>query len=336
MIDIVEECRGAAKIGITGHTNPDGDCIGSCMGLKMFLQKAVSGAVCDVCIEQPDPSYGVIKGIDTIIPDDTRDVRYDVMFVLDSVTTRCGKAEKYIQSAAKIINVDHHVSNPGQGDVSWVEPEASSCGEVLYGLMCVREEYKQLIDKDIALALYIAIIHDTGVLQYSNTAPRTLRIVADLVSYGFDFPKLIDQTFYENTYVQSQVLGRALLEAFPLLDGQVMVSRMEQKTMDFYGAVKSDLSGIVNQLRIIKGVKVAVFIYEVGPQEHKVSLRSSSDEVDVSKVAVYFGGGGHIRAAGCNLNGNFYDVLNAIMEQVEKLLADAGQRDGDPFSGDIP
>ncbi|MBR4759547.1 MAG: bifunctional oligoribonuclease/PAP phosphatase NrnA [Lachnospiraceae bacterium] len=319
-MDIIKECEGAKKIAVTGHTNPDGDCIGSTMALWLFLKKGLPNAQCDVMIEQPDPTYGVISGIDQIVTDYSEDTVYDVVFVLDSVTTRCGEAEKYIKTAGKVVNIDHHMSNPGEGNVHYVVPDASSCGEVLYDLFCIKDEYKNLIDKDIALALYIAIIHDTGVLQYSNTAPKTLRIVADLISYGFDFPKLIDKTFYENTYVQSQVLGRALLEAFPLLDGQVMVSRMEQKTMDFYGAVKSDLSGIVNQLRIIKGVKVAIFIYEVGPTEHKVSLRSSSDDINVATVATYFGGGGHIRAAGCNINGNFYDVLNAIMEQVEKIL----------------
>ncbi len=320
MIDIIKECGDAKSIAITGHTNPDGDCIGSVTALYQFLKKAVPGADVRMYIEQPDPSYNLINAVEQISSDYPEDIVYDVVFVLDSVTTRCGDAEKYIQSAKKVINIDHHVSNPGEGDVSFVVPDASSCGEVLYDLMCIKDEYKSLIDRDIALALYIAIIHDTGVLQYSNTAPKTLRTVADLVSFGFDFPKLIDKTFYENTYVQSQVLGRALLEAFPLMDGQVMVSRMDQHTMDFYGAVKSDLQGIVNQLRIIKGVKVAIFIYEVGPQQQKVSMRSSSDDMDVSKIATYFGGGGHVRAAGCNLNGNFYDVLNCIMERLEPML----------------
>ena len=320
MIDILEECRGAGRIAITGHTNPDGDCIGSTMAMYLFLKKALPDADVSVYIEQPDPSYNLIKDIDQICTDYSENTAYDAVFVLDSVTTRCGEAEKYIESAKKVINIDHHVSNPGQGDVSYVVPDASSCGEVLYDLFCLRDEYKAIIDKDIALALYIASIHDTGVLQYSNTAPKTLRTVADLVSYGFDFPALIDKTFYENTYVQSQVLGRALLEAFPLMDGQVMVSRMDQRTMAFYGAVKSDLQGIVNQLRIIKGVKIAIFIYEVGPQEQKVSMRSSSDDINVAQVCTYFGGGGHVRAAGCNLSGNFYDVLNAVMERVEPML----------------
>ena len=139
--------------------------------------------------------------------------------------------------------------------------------------------------------------------------------MADLISYGFDFPKLIEETFYERTYIQSQITGRAVLEAFPMLDGKCMVSMVDRKTMDFYGAEKKDLSGIVNELRNIKGVEVAIFIYEVGTQEYKISMRSRS-YIDVAKVAVFFGGGGHVRAAGCNMNGNFYDIVNNLMEQI--------------------
>lgn len=196
-----------------------------------------------------------------------------------------------------------------------MDPKASSAAEVLYDLIASRQEYLDLIDKELAQTIYVGIIHDSGVMQYSNTSPKTLRIVADLISYGFDFPKLIEETFYERTYIQSQITGRAVLEAFPMLDGKCMVSMVDRKTMDFYGAEKKDLSGIVNELRNIKGVEVAIFIYEVGTQEYKISMRSRS-YIDVAKVAVFFGGGGHVRAAGCNMNGNFYDIVNNLMEQI--------------------
>ena len=196
-----------------------------------------------------------------------------------------------------------------------MDPKASSAAEVLYDLIASRREYLDLIDKELAQTIYVGIIHDSGVMQYSNTSPKTLRIVADLISYGFDFPKLIEETFYERTYIQSQITGRAVLEAFPMLDGKCMVSMVDRKTMDFYGAEKKDLSGIVNELRNIKGVEVAIFIYEVGTQEYKISMRSRS-YIDVAKVAVFFGGGGHVRAAGCNMNGNFYDIVNNLMEQI--------------------
>ena len=196
-----------------------------------------------------------------------------------------------------------------------MDPKASSAAEVLYDLIASRQEYLDLIDKELAQTIYVGIIHDSGVMQYSNTSPKTLRIVADLISYGFDFPKLIEETFYERTYIQSQITGRAVLEAFPMLDGKCMVSMVDRKTMDFYGAEKKDLSGIVNELRNIKGVEVAIFIYEVGTQEYKISMRSRS-YIDVAKVAVFFGGGGHVRAAGCYMNGNFYDIVNNLMEQI--------------------
>ena len=172
---------------------------------------------------------------------------------------------------------------------------------------------------DIAKAVYIGIVHDTGVFKYSNTSPKTLRIAAELIEYGFDFPSIIDETFYEKTFVQNQILGRALLESIMFMDGKCIVSYVNQSTLDFYNATPTDLEGIVNQLRIIKGVECAIFMYQVGNLEYKVSLRSCK-YVDVSKVASYFGGGGHVRAAGCTMNGTFHDVVNNISGQIEKQM----------------
>ena len=315
MLDLGKECQGALSIGITGHTNPDGDCIGTTLALWQFLKKLKPECRIDVILEKPAPEYDFIQGIDQIITDDTKPFTYDVMIVVDSVPERCGHANTYVLRAKKLINIDHHISNPGCGDAYYVDPKASSAAEVLYDLIASRQEYLDLIDKELAQTIYVGIIHDSGVMQYSNTSPKTLRIVADLISYGFDFPKLIEETFYERTYIQSQITGRAVLEAFPMLDGKCMVSMVDRKTMDFYGAEKKDLSGIVNELRNIKGVEVAIFIYEVGTQEYKISMRSRS-YIDVAKVAVFFGGVGHFRAAGCNMNGNFYDIVNNLMEQI--------------------
>jgi phosphoesterase RecJ-like protein len=175
---------------------------------------------------------------------------------------------------------------------------------------------KQYVDEDIAKAIYIGIIHDTGIFQYSNTSPNTLRIAAELIEYGFDFPTIIDETFYEKTYTQNQLLGRALLESILFMDGRCIVSCIDKKTLDFYNASAKDLEGIVSQLRIIKGVECAVFMYEIGTLEYKVSLRSCK-YIDVAKVGSYFGGGGHVRAAGCTMNGTFYDVINNISAQLE-------------------
>ena len=153
--------------------------------------------------------------------------------------------------------------------MNYVVPTASSTSELIYDLT-----EKEQLDEEIAKALYIGIIHDTGVFQYSNTSPETLRAAAKLISYGFDFSRLIEKTFYEKTYLQTQILGRALLESILFMDGKCVVSVIDRKTMDFYGASPQDLEGIVSQLRSIKGVECAIFMYETGVLEYKVSMRS--------------------------------------------------------------
>lgn len=322
MIDIVKECEQAKIIGITGHVNPDGDCVGAVMALWQFLSKVFPKKQIDVMLEQPPEIFDFVKGVSQIVTDYTRDVVYDVMIVADTVPDRCGEAVRYIETAKKVINIDHHISNQGGCDVDHIVTDASSTAEVVYELIAQKEEYKKLIDKEMAQTIYIGIIHDSGVMQYSNTSPKTLRIVADLIGYGFDFPRLIDETFYEKTEVQSKLLGKALMDAYTLLDGRVMVSATDLATLRAYGADKKDLSGIVNQLRIVKGVDVAVYIYETGENAYKVSMRSCSDDIDVSKVSAHFGGGGHVRAAGCNLNGTYEEVVQAVTQQLALQMED--------------
>lgn len=320
MIDIIKECEGAKLIGITGHTNPDGDCIGTTLGLWQFLKKAMPQTEVTVYLEPIPEQFLFIKGAKEICQDYTKDICHDVMFVMDSVPERCGDAQKYIDSAKKVINIDHHISNKGLCQINYIKPQASSAAQVLYELIASKPEYKAHMDMEMAQTIYIGVIHDSGVMQYSNTSPETLRIVADLISYGFDFSKLIDETFYEKTQKQSKILGKALMDAKPYLDGKCMTSLISKETMDEFDVVKADLSGIVNQLRIIKGVVVAVFGYQIDEETYKFSLRSCTDDVDVSKVSGVFGGGGHVRAAGCSIKGAPEECLEKILKELEKQL----------------
>lgn len=311
---IIDEVRDAGTIGISGHIRPDGDCVGSVMGLYLYLKKVLPKARIDVLLEQPADIFHCIQGIDEIRSDCDANMRYDVFFAMDCNAERLGDVEAVYENAGKRINIDHHISNTGCGDINIIEPERSSTCELLYELL----ETEQ-IDVEIAKALYIGIIHDTGVFKYSNTSPETLRIAAQLITYGFDFPKLIDETFYEKTYIQSQIMGRAILESIRFLNGRCVVSMVNKKTMHFYQAQPKDLDGIVNQLRIIKGVECAIFMYEVKPMEYKVSMRSNG-AVDVAAIAVQFGGGGHVRAAGCYMSGTYHDAINNLSVHIEKQL----------------
>jgi len=316
MINILEECKNAKTIGIGGHLRPDGDCVGSCMGLYLYLKKELPEAQVDVFLEKPADIFSCIEGVEEIHSDFVSEKSYDVFFALDCEKTRLGKAEPFFDGAAKTINIDHHISNKGSGDLNYIVPEASSVSEMVYDLL-----EKDKMNEAIAKAIYIGIIHDTGIFQYSNTSPKTLQAAAELIRFGFDFPKLIEETFYQKSYVQNQILGRALLESILFMNGRCIVSSVDQKTMEFYNVDSKDLDGIVNQLRNTKGVDCAVFMYETGVLEYKVSLRSN-EKVNVAEVAEYFGGGGHVRAAGCIMKGTFHDVVNNLSLHIAEQLGE--------------
>lgn len=311
---ILEEVKGAKTIGIAGHIRPDGDCVGSCMGLYLYLKKALPEAKVDVYLEQPADIFSCIQDIDRIHHEEAPDIIYDVFIILDCAGDRLWNAQTLFRRAKKRINIDHHISNTGCGDINVIEPERSSTCELLYELFD-----PAYLDVESAKALYIGIIHDSGIFQYSNTSPRTLQIAAQLISFGFDFSTIIDETFYERTYVQNQVMGRVILESVLFLGGKGIYGIVNQGMMNFYQIGPKDLDGIVNQLRIVKGVECAVFMYEMAPMEYKISMRSG-DMVDVSKIAVAFGGGGHKKAAGCTMQGTPDDIIGRLSLHIEEQL----------------
>lgn len=228
-MDLLAECREAKRIGIAGHIRPDGDCLGACLGLWQYLVKCLPAAEVWVFLEKPADIFKDIKGFGEIRSDFPEESPFDVFFVLDTSTDRLGGAEKYFKAASKTINIDHHVSNQGGGQINVIRPKAGSTCEIIYDLIDLEQ-----LDREMAQALYVGIIHDTGVFQYSNTTPETLEKGAKLIGYGFDFPKLILETFYQKSYVQAQVMGRALMESIRFLGGSCIVSAIEKKTMDFY------------------------------------------------------------------------------------------------------
>ncbi len=311
---ISSEIKEAKTIAIGGHVRPDGDCVCSVMALYHYLKKELPQAQIDVYLEEPPAPFRVLEGIEEIKSEFNTDTIYDVFFAVDCNDERLGDALPIFRRARKRINIDHHISNTGSGDINIVEPERSSTAELLYDLM-----EPELVDVEIAKAIYIGIAHDTGVFRYSNTSPHTMQIAADLLKFGFDFSALIEETFYEKTYFQTQIMGRAILGSVRFMDGRCIVSMVSRRMMEFYCVSPKDLDGIVNQLQGVKGVDCAIFMYEIGTLEYKVSMRSNG-LVDVSQVAVKFGGGGHVRAAGCTMNGTYHDNINNLSREIEAQL----------------
>ena len=313
--NIIEWIGNAKTVGISGHIRPDGDCIGACLALYAYLKKECPDKQVDVYLEEPLVKFAFLKYSSEVNNDYPDDRQYDVFIALDcGDAERLGEAEKYFQKAADTICIDHHVSNEKFARKNLIEPDASSTCEVLYTVLA-----EEKIDKAVAEALYVGIIHDSGVFKYTCTSKRTMEIAGKLMEKGVPFDKIIDETFYQKSYLQNQILGRCLLESIMVLDGRCIVSAISKKTLEFYGATSKDLDGVIDQLRITKGVEVAILIHEIDTQKYKVSMRANGN-VDVSKIAIYFGGGGHKKAAGCTLNGSYYDVINNLTKLIDEQL----------------
>lgn len=315
MFNLLNVLKDANTIGISGHIRPDGDCVGSTMAMYMYLTKVFSEKRIDIFLEPIPSAYDCIKRLDEVRTDFVTDIEnYDAFIVIDCDHTRIGQAQPYFEKAKLKINVDHHISNEGCGDLNYIVPKASSASELVFDL--IGEEG---LDEDIALSLYLGIIHDCGVFQYSNTSPKTLNTAAKLIEFGFDFSKIIEETFYQKTYMQNLLLGKAVTESQLILDGHSIYSVVSKEVMDEFGAKSSDLDGIVNQLRNTKGVDCAIFMYELEEGQYKVSMRSN-EKVNVSYIAGQFGGGGHVKAAGVTMNGTVEDIVAKLSDLIEEQL----------------
>lgn len=318
MMQLEQELQSVKTVAISGHVRPDGDCVGACIGLWHYIRDNFPRIEAEIWMEAPGPDekFSVLDGFEVIRLVDGKDREYDLFISLDCADhDRLGAAVTFFDRSKRTVCIDHHISNRGFADENVIVPDASSTCEVLCGLMDPGK-----ISKAAAAALYMGIVHDTGVFQYSCTSPGTMRLAAMLMEKGIPYTELVEETFYKRTYRQNQILGKALLESMRLLDGKCIVSVVRRREMVFFDVTPMDLDGIVSQLKLTEGVEVAIFLYETGNLEFKVSLRSR-DQVDVSRIAAYFGGGGHVRAAGVTMKGTFHDIINNLTLHIENQLA---------------
>ncbi len=308
----------AQTIVILGHVRPDGDCVGSCTGMYNYIIDNYPGKQVDIYLGAFDDKFLFLRGADTICHEVRPNRSYDLCLALDCASTdRFGEFSVYYETAKKKVAIDHHASNPGYGDICLVRPEASAACEAIYGIL-----ERDKISKYCAESLYLGIVHDTGVFKHSNTTKETMCVAGDLIALGANPQKTIDDTFYSKTHMQNQILGQALLNSHMELDGQCIVTCLRKEVFDHYHASSVDVDGVVDQIRITRGIEVAVFYYEYEPDVYKFSLRSN-EKVDVSKIALTHEGGGHIRAAGFSLAGEQSQVETEVLEQIRQALNEA-------------
>lgn len=314
--ELLEKLENAKSIGIAGHLRPDGDCVGACLSWCQYIEKAFPRARVQVFLERIPEVFLFLKKSGEVITDYPEFKEpFDVFFSLDcSDPERLGRAGEYFRTAACKVNIDHHISNSIFGDFNYVEPQRSATCEVLYELM-----EPDLISCSIAEALYVGIIHDTGVFHHNSTSRRTLEIAGELISYDIPFSDIIDDTFYRKTLIQNKLLGTCLVRSRLLEDGKIIASYTTCEDMEKYNAVASDLEGIVNQLRITSGVEAAIFLHELEKGVYKASMRANTD-IDLACTALKFGGGGHKMAAGCTIEGSVDSILEKLVEEIKKQL----------------
>ena len=315
MSDILKHLEGARSVIISGHTRPDGDCVGACTGMAGFIREYYPDKKVDVRLETVPASYRSIPGAESVITDFEDDTRYDLFIALDaSDRERLAGAVRYFDTAADTICIDHHVSNPGYANENLILPDASSTCEVLADVIG-----EDRISRSTAYALYTGIICDSGVFRYSCTSRHTMEVAGMLMEKGIPFTRMIDEEFFAKTYKQQRLLGEALLAARLELEGRIIISLMYRETMDAYEALSEDLEGIVAKMRETENVEVAIFASENKDGTYKFSLRSN-EYVDVSEICQAFGGGGHVRAAGFTCRGDVNKTVCDIVKMAKKQI----------------
>ena len=302
--------KGVRHAAVAGHVNPDGDCIGSCMGLYLYLCDNYPDIRVDVYLEEVRDVFGFIGGLSHIKGSLDPDASCDLLILLDiSSRDRIGVAGPLLKKAGKTLCIDHHVTNKGGFTWFFNEPQASSASEMVWGFL-----EKDKISPDCAAALYTGIVHDTGVFQYSSTSPETMRIAAQLMEKGIPFSKIIDETYFQKSYGQNRAAGCVLANSRLFYGGKLIMGCLTAAEMERFGVRPIDMDGIAAMLRNTIGADAAAFLYERAPGEIKVSLRSK-EIADVSRIAQSFGGGGHVRASGCTIEGTLEEAEAQIREK---------------------
>ena len=310
--EIAEVIHSGTTFLITSHVRPDGDALGS----ELALYHVLCGMGKDTVVYNQDTTpavYGFLPGAKAIVHSMDAVDGFDAVFVLDcSDISRVGDEQDKIGSIQKIVNIDHHVSVGTFSEILLTDSRASSTGEMIYRLL---KHMGIAITVDIATNIYTAILTDTGSFQYSNTGSDTFRVAADLVEMGADCRYIATNIYETKPAVQIRLMGK-VLDTLQLYEGgTVGIVSVTQEMLREGGALPEHTEGLVDMVRSIHGVEIAVCCYEVSEDRFKISLRSKGD-VDVEKIAGRLGGGGHKSASACRAEGDFETVRGMVLDAI--------------------
>jgi len=313
---IIEAVASAQRIAILPHVFADGDALGSSIALSMALEKM--GKQVKVYIEEEiSRTYKFLPGNEYVEVFKGEIDEYDLVIALDTGDLdRLGRRIKIFQNTDFTINIDHHPTNTEYAILNHVKTNAAAAGEIVYQLI---KRMSISIDEGISTCLYVAIATDTGGFRYSNTTPVTHQITADLINNGVDVSMISQLVFETVPFKKVRLMGMAIdtIEIFE--DGKAAFIIVTDEMMKEVDALEEDCDGLVNIVRNIEGVEVAVMIRQRSVDEFKINFRSQN-YVDVSAIARKYSGGGHKKAAGCTLRGSMVEIKEILYKDIREVL----------------
>jgi len=313
ILDAVRESR---TLCVVGHIRPDGDCVGSQLGLTLALHGEGKKVLC--WNEDPLPQKYEFLDPGHLFQRPKPGHKFDCVIATDAASfDRLGKVGSCIARRKLFINIDHHESNTRYADINWISPREPSSGELVFRIMRVA---KWPITKPIADCLFTAVSTDTGSFQYPSTRPGTYHVAGELVRRGADLAKICDEVYQSYPLSRARLL-RHIYSHFHLTH-QNKIAYFWLKKADFArtGAESSDSEGLIDHIRAIAPVVVACVFEEIDPQLTRISLRSKSADVNVNDIAAQFGGGGHPAAAGARITGNPLSVQRKVIAAIKESL----------------
>ncbi len=306
---VVETIQSHTDFLVVSHVRPDGDSLGSQLALSLILEAL--GKKVEILSRDPVPSrYVSLPGADRVRVANQAEQPHEVTCVLE-----CGNINRPGISGLEpgfIVNIDHHHSTKPFGSVSWIDPSACAVGQMIYRLM------KALgvgMTQQIATNIYVAVLTDTGSFQFSSTTGDTFRLAAELADHGVEVSDIAMKVFHSNPIQKVQSMGKILNAMEFDSSGRIVSTVLWQDDWKIADG-EDDVEGLVNYPLTIDGVDVSVFLRELVDESFRVSMRSKS-EVDVSRVASKYGGGGHRKAAGCQMVGSLDTVRQQIVSSIQ-------------------
>lgn len=298
------------KVIITAHENPDGDAIGSSLGLMYYLRK--QGKDVKVVIDDDIPAnFSILPGAMEIVRSCETEKDVDLLVVLDASTDRIGKVKEICPQAA-VLNIDHHVSNDGNAEYVYVDSDRAAAAEIVFELLALLQAE---LTKEIAVSLYTGLATDTGFFKYSNTTPYTMRAAADCIAAGA-VPNIISEALEAKPYEVIKGMAAAMQTIDIVNGGRIAGMYLDKETMKKIDSTE----GFIDFVRIIDGVDVAVLIKNIDDKICRVSMRSKG--FDVNKIAMSLGGGGHVRAAGCTLHCDLSEAKTQVLAALTKEMGE--------------